>query len=50
MVSASAATPIDTPEVPITIRLPAPMPPILFAWITVTAPPITMLAKIAQDR
>ena len=47
---ASTATPMEAPDIPITIRLPAPNGPILFACTMVRSPPITMPAKIAHDR
>ena len=48
--SASTATPIEAPEAPMTIRLAPPRPATRRAWTMVVSPPMTMLAKMAQER
>ena len=47
---ATSATPIDAPDAPITVSVPAPIRRAPTAWRIVVSPPTTMLAKIAQAR
>ena len=47
---ASAPTPMEAPEAPMTVSVPPPRPTKRLAWTIVRRPPITMLAKTAQER
>ncbi len=47
---ARTATPMEVPDAPITIRLPAPIPATRLACRMVVSPPISMLAKMAHER
>ena len=48
--SARTATPTEAPDAPITVSVPAPIPPMRTAWTIVMRPPMTIAAKMAHER